>query len=373
MHARAVRLSFAGVRVADRSHFHALTSELEQHDLSVQPPAEQYERKRWLLDTLRPVLAKHTGGDLHVFGSCANGFWVKGSDIDTCLMIKRCQQRASCLTKLRLVQCLVRREKIGAVQVVPARVPVAKILDENSEEMGDLCVNNVAAIENTMFVATFASLDPRVPPLGRFIKHWAKLRGINERSQGTLSTYTLILQLFYFLQTRSQPVLPRFREILHPGLPDDADGVNAAPAPTGSGGASVSSGPGKWNEMLGELRPLPFSTDVEQILRTFATQNHETLGELIFKFFALFGGDCFHGGSEGRTVTVSDAGCEPNDLGVLVLKCPLTWKNVNPMTIDVWQSVHSEFRRAAELLQQGASLADLCEPVTVNSSARTHH
>ena len=38
---------------------------------------------------------------------------------------------------------------------------------------------------------------------------------------GTLSTYTLILQLFYFLQTRSQPVLPRFREILHPGLPDE--------------------------------------------------------------------------------------------------------------------------------------------------------
>ena len=97
MHARAVRLSFAGVRVADRSHFHALTSELEQHDLSVQPPAEQYERKRWLLDTLRPVLAKHTGGDLHVFGSCANGFWVKGSDIDTCLMIKRYSEGASML------------------------------------------------------------------------------------------------------------------------------------------------------------------------------------------------------------------------------------------------------------------------------------
>jgi len=62
----------------------------------------------------------------------------------------------------------------------------------------------------------------------------------------------------------------------------------------------------------------------------------------------------------GTTVFVYDASKEPNDLGVLVMRCPLTGKNVNPFQRSVWQAIHSEFQRAATLLSEGRPFSELC-------------
>jgi len=75
---------------------------------------------------------------------------------------------------------------MGTAQIVRgARVPVAKLYDLNGAELCDVSVNNVAALENSRFVGILAELDPRVQRLGRFIKHWASRRRINNRSEGT--------------------------------------------------------------------------------------------------------------------------------------------------------------------------------------------
>lgn len=326
--------------------------ELQRVDEELQPHAAQFARKRWFQETLAPLLERHTGGELRTFGSCENGFWVKGSDIDTCLVIPNCAQRPSLLTKLRLVKALVERDQIGTVQVVRnARVPVAKIRDQQNEELGDLCVNNISAIENSALVGVFARLDSRVLPLGRLIKNWASCRRINERSQGTLSTYTLILQLFHFLQTRTVPVLPLFTDIM---LEEGAVGP-----------AVESLSKEQWAEAQVQLRPLPFATDVRDICaERFAGQgrNLETLPDLLYDFFQVYGGARFGGGNEGQTVDIYDGGLAANDLGVLVMRCPLTWRNVNPMTVSVWQAIHAEFSRAASMLQAGKTWAEICEP-----------
>jgi len=334
-----------------------LTQQLEEVDAHLLPTQQQQEQKLWLIDNLKPLLERHTGGVLQMFGSCANGFWMNGSDVDACLVVRRCTSRQSWFTKLRLVQCLVERECMGTAQIVRgARVPVAKLYDLKGAELCDVSVNNAAALENSRFVGILAELDPRVQRLGRFIKHWASRRRINNRSEGTLSTYTLILQLCYFLQTREPPVLPRVNDLL----------VDPLAGQAGSRSVNTTVPGPEMNETSGELRQLPFLTDVATIQneRRFFQEdrNTESYGELLHGFFQFWGQELFRGGGEegGQTVLVYDGTRELNDLGVLVMRCPLTGKNVNPFTTTVWWAIHAEFERAATLLSQQQSLAELC-------------
>lgn len=228
------------------------------------------------------------------------------------------------------------------MEIISARVPVAKVWDMSDppKNIGDVSVNNAAALENSRFVETFAYADSRVRPLGRLIKHWATQRQINNRSQGTLSTYTLMLQLFYLLQTREPPILPLFSYIEKAAEPFD--------------------------ENSGVLRETPFETDsakVGAVLQRIHGPNDASLGELIKAFFALFGDERFGGGAAsqpGHTLEVYDGSEAENELGVLVMKCPLTRRNVNPMSMSVWRSIHGEFVRAHRMLEQGQALQDVC-------------
>merc|ERR1712032_838550 len=117
--------------------------------------------------------------------------------------------------------------------------------------------------------------------------------------------------------------------------------------------------------MGGELRPLPFLTDLDSICRTRS-------GELLRGFFDLWGQEVFRGGADGngQTVLVYDATRESNDLGVLVVRCPLTGKSVNPFTPPVWRAIHAEFERAHALLCRGRSLDELCEAAEESPAGR---
>lgn len=56
-----------------------------------------------------------------------------------------------------------------------------QVYNAKGEGLVDVSVNNCAALENSMLIQTFGEIDPRVRPLGRFIKYWAKQRNINNR------------------------------------------------------------------------------------------------------------------------------------------------------------------------------------------------
>merc|ERR1712062_941529 len=132
-------------------------------------------------------------------------------------------------------------------------------------------------------------LDPRVQCLGRFIKHWALQRRINNRSEGTLSTYTLILQLFFYLQTRDPPVLPRVVDILTVSLDvwRERNAINGghggpfeATAVAPKAVNALVAGP-EMDEASGELRALPFLANGQEICKEGrfpgAGQNKESL------------------------------------------------------------------------------------------------
>lgn len=125
--------------------------------------------------------------------------------------------------------------------MINARVPVAKVLDPiTKQEVGDISVNNSIALDNSHFVRTMALADPRVRHLGRIVKYWAKQRRINDRAQGTLSTYALVLQVLYILQRRN--VIPSFGDLKMERGGGNGSNIGNGGNGTGNGGNIGSSG-----------------------------------------------------------------------------------------------------------------------------------
>lgn len=61
------------------------------------------------------------------------------------------------------------------------------------------------AIYNTHLLRCYSLTDPRVRPLVLFVKHWAKVRGINTSYRGTLSSYGYVLMVLHYLINVAQP------------------------------------------------------------------------------------------------------------------------------------------------------------------------
>ncbi|CCU82969.1 poly(A) polymerase Cid1-like protein [Blumeria hordei DH14] len=76
------------------------------------------------------------------------------------------------------------------------------------------------AIHNTHLLRCYASCDPRVKKLVLFIKHWAKVRGINVPYKGTLSSYGYALMVLHYLVNVTMPFVCPNLQAIHSDLPD---------------------------------------------------------------------------------------------------------------------------------------------------------
>ncbi|KAK2195169.1 bifunctional Nucleotidyltransferase superfamily/TUTase nucleotidyltransferase domain [Babesia duncani] len=301
------------------------------HNHVLCPTLDQYRNKQELINGLRPLLEGATGGILHTFGSCENGLWVRGSDIDLCLRIPSCNTKPQWLAKLNLVKsALVNCEFVSRIQIISqAMVPIAKLFNHQDENVCDVSINNTVALDNTNYVKLMAQLDHRFVKLARFIKYWATCRCINNRAQGSMSSYTLILQLIYLLQNRNPPILPKYKDI-ESYLDGSSDKVN-------------------------------IDTNDVKAACTYLGHNRESLVQLLFEYFKLYSNKDFQGGYAGSTMDIYNGEIVKNNLGVLVIKCPITGKNVNPFTIAMWQSIYGEFKKAYNVIIARQPLYLLCQ------------
>lgn len=70
------------------------------------------------------------------------------------------------------------------------------------------------ALQNTLLLRCYSHTDPRVRPMILFIKHWAKVRGINSGYRGTLSSYGYVLMALHYLVNVVQPfVCPNLQQL----------------------------------------------------------------------------------------------------------------------------------------------------------------
>lgn len=85
-------------------------------------------------------------------------------------------------------------------------------------EVGIQCDINFAAqlaLQNTLLLRCYSHCDPRVKPLILFIKHWAKVRGINTPYRGSLSSYGYVLMALHYLVNVAQPFVCPNLQLLH--------------------------------------------------------------------------------------------------------------------------------------------------------------
>ena len=61
-----------------------------------------------------------------------------------------------------------------------AKVPIVKFWDPELNLACDMNINETLGMENTRMVKTYVQIDDRVRPLAMIIKHWAKLRNLND-------------------------------------------------------------------------------------------------------------------------------------------------------------------------------------------------
>jgi DNA polymerase sigma len=304
-----------------------LSSSIRGLHASLAAPPTQYKELDNMLCFLRQSIVPKIGASgLEAFGSCSNGLWTRSSDADLTLIIPRCNNKAKILTKLKVVRDYISKQTPCALNltiVENARIPVLKLgIEDYSSTLRelDISVNNISGIENSQLVKAWATFDPRFIPLAFAVKSWAKARDINDRAKGTLSTYTLLLQLVYIL--RSRKVIPPFSDFSRPEILE---------AP--------------YEELNGIVRPTPFN-----IHHPFVSKNvKDDEGILLRNFFTFFGDENLLNGADIQDGEIIAA---PTPTGALIMRCPLTQKDVNVMSGSAWRAIHSEFTKARDVLKR---------------------
>eukprot|EP00897_Mesotaenium_endlicherianum_P002966 jgi/Mesen1/2698/ME000167S01843 len=180
---------------------------------SLIPTAGEEMRRRLFLARLDQLVARSWAhAKLFLFGSCANAFGVRDSDIDVCLSVD--DPQASKANLIARMANILRSDGMQNVQALThARVPVVKFMDAGTGISCDICVNNMLAVANTKLLHDYAQVDRRLRQLAYLVKHWAKQRQINETYRGTLSSYAYVLMCIFFLQQRRPPILPVLQEM----------------------------------------------------------------------------------------------------------------------------------------------------------------
>lgn len=135
----------------------------------------------------------------------------------------------------------------------------------------DINFSNYVAIHNTALLRCYCKCDPRVRPMGLFVKEWSKARKINTPYHGTLSSYGYIMMVLHYLMNIAQPpVIPNLQH-----LAKDQDAWN-----------------NKTNIELFEGFDVRFLRDEVMLERQAQagqmTRNRESLGSLIRGFFRYY-------------------------------------------------------------------------------------
>ncbi|KAF1927471.1 uncharacterized protein M421DRAFT_101863 [Didymella exigua CBS 183.55] len=307
----------------------------------LQPSVENTRKRDRFVQKVKQILDIEFPGSLftvHVFGSSGNMLYTTDSDVDICI-----QTPMTSLEEMHpLAEALDKHGMQRVVCIPAAKVRIVKVWDPELELACDMNVNNVAALENTKMIRTYIQIDDRVRELAMIIKHWTKQRLINDAGiGGTISSYTWICLIINFLQTRNPPILPALHNF------QETDGK-------------------------GQMSRSGFADDIEK-LQGFGDANKETVGQLLFQFFRLYGHEIDYEKEvisvrQGKRLSREDKGWHPGGgqkegTNRLCVEEPFNIeRNLGNSADDyAWRGLHLEIRRAFDLLADGQRLDKACE------------
>eukprot|EP00930_Biecheleria_cincta_P097982 TRINITY_DN89666_c0_g1_i1.p1 TRINITY_DN89666_c0_g1~~TRINITY_DN89666_c0_g1_i1.p1 ORF type:complete len:480 (-),score=72.11 TRINITY_DN89666_c0_g1_i1:77-1333(-) len=326
---------------ASRELTQRLTKELEEHAAGLQPKPEHVAQKDEFLRRLDHHLAQAIdGASVSPFGSVVNGFWTPHSDVDICVRVPGASTRSAQIQILRQISAELSKAKTHHVEPrFGAQVPILHWAPLRPGMVScDISVNNVLAVVNSKLVGHYVGMENRLRTLGFCVKTWAAARGINDRSRGTISSFTLALMLIHFLQRRDPPVLPSLQDIAF-SRSHKAKFVNGV-----------------------DCR---FCTDHDLIqhelsdLRGNRQPNDENTGALLMEFFRYFGYVYRHGiirirDTRSLLPPTDESSC------YLVVDNPFeAGKDVANIDTSQHETIRKELRRAWSLLSHGRSFNEV--------------
>ncbi|PPQ73812.1 hypothetical protein CVT26_012153 [Gymnopilus dilepis] len=221
------------------------------------------------------------------FGSTANGFSLRNSDMDLCCLIDS-EERLSATDLVTMLGDLLERETKFHVKPLPhARIPIVKLSLDPSPGLPlgiacDIGFENRLALENTRLLMCYAMIDPtrvRTMVLFRESACWSTRAVLTipwtfvtnsqslEQEKGTLSSYGYVLLVIYFLvHVKNPPVLPNLQQMppLRPISKED----------THLNGHNI------W-----------FFDDIDLLRQRWHSENMDTVAELLIDFFRYYSRD----------------------------------------------------------------------------------
>ncbi|CAK5271035.1 unnamed protein product [Mycena citricolor] len=285
------------------------------------------------------------------FGSTANGFSLRNSDMDLCCLIDT-DERLSASNLVTMLSELLERETKFHVKPLPhARIPIIKLTLDPSPGLPlgiacDIGFENRLALENTRLLMCYAMIDPtRVRTLVLFLKVWSKRRKINSPYKGTLSSYGYVLLVLYFLiHVKNPPVLPNLQQ-MPPLRPISKEDTHV-------------SGYNTW-----------FFDDIDLLRTRWHSENTESVAELLIDFFRYYARDFTYntGVASIRAGLLTSRYHDSRERNRLCIEDPFESDfNVGRcVSKDGIYTIRGEFMRASRILagrpeRAVIALADLC-------------
>nr|XP_017236141.1 PREDICTED: UTP:RNA uridylyltransferase 1 [Daucus carota subsp. sativus] len=324
------RMRISRRRIECRRDIHRMNIPFLDIYESLKPSEEEKAKQKQLM----ALLEKHVNKEwpearLYLYGSGANSFGFKKSDIDVCLAIDDLNvNKSEVLLKLADI---LQADNLQNVQALTrARVPIVKLMDPVTGISCDICVNNLLAVINTKLLRDYALIDERLRQLAFIIKHWAKSRGVNETYQGTLSSYAYVLMCINFLQQRNPAILPCLQRM------ERTYAVNVDNA------------------------ECAYFDQVEKLVG-FGSQNRETIAQLVWEFFSYWA--FYHDYTnevisvrEGITLSKHEKDWTRrvgNDRHLICIEDPFEITHDLGRVVDKYsiRVLREEFERAAEIMQ----------------------
>jgi DNA polymerase sigma len=181
-----------------------------------------------------------------MFGSAITGLDLCGSDIDFYVQVRIFAQFSKelilkcvkfSLKKYFLIFQLNKQpteEEIGSIlnrttklignykvfytlcRITHARVPIVKAIHTKTKTMCDINFSSGFGYYNSYFINNILGFDPRIREVAFLLKLWSKSYNIAEKMK--LSSYCLIMMLFFYLQNLEKPMLLSIKES-QKGLP----------------------------------------------------------------------------------------------------------------------------------------------------------
>ncbi|CAF1521748.1 unnamed protein product [Adineta ricciae] len=175
------------------------------------PTKQDAKNRQDILNYLQTEFRKsYPSCSVHAYGSSLNGFGLRQSDLDICVLLTDNYEELDIGILEKLFQIMRSTPHVfrDVEFVRDTRVPIIRSIHSPLNIEIDVTLHNVFAMENTRLLRVYSMIDSRVPQLGYMVKHLVKICDIGDAKFGTLSSYAYIIMLIHFLQQIQPPVLP---------------------------------------------------------------------------------------------------------------------------------------------------------------------